>query len=362
MSESSSNLSKQMLSVASDTVIELFEIDFSILQDNMENLKYLADINFGESAIYRFCSMVNGSNPIYWQGNGYQPLPIEAEGFEKVGDGRLPRPKMRIANPEGIFSLIFKLNKDFSNCTLVRKRTFAKFLDSDNYLNRNTNSIGDNHFGTPDPDSHFDDDVFFINKKLIESKDVVEFELVSALELEGSYVPARVVLSSYCGWTYRCSVGCGYKGLPLETSDGVSLIKGFSKNDRGENLGAIDKNVNGIDKIDEWNIHGKNGSESDPKNYNVGDMVKIIGKNSSNPYRITPQVFVCIQNHSEPKAHHPFFDSQYWLKDECRKTLGSCALRFSNDEGLSDYNKADKTHEGFRFGGFPGTESFPIEG
>jgi lambda family phage minor tail protein L len=362
MSESSSQLSKQMMSISPDTVIELFEIDFSILQENIESLKYVSDINFGESAVYRFCAMINGTNPVYWQGNGYQPLPIEAEGFEKVGNGRLPRPKLRIANPDGIFSLIFKLNKDFANCTVIRKRTFSKFLDGDNYLNRNKNFFGDTHFGTPNADTHFDDDVFFVNKKTIEQKDMIELELVSALELEGSYVPARSVMSSYCGWTYRCSIGCGYKGLPLETSDGTSLIKGFSENSNDEDLGSIDKTVDGIDEIKEWNVYGKEGSVGDPKNYEVGDMVKIIGKHSSNPYRSTPQVFVCIQKHNEPKRHHPFFDKKYWLKDECKRTLGSCSLRFSDDEGLSDYNKSHKTYPGLRFGGFPGTENFPVEG
>jgi lambda family phage minor tail protein L len=362
MSESTSNLSKQMLSIAPDALIELFEIDFSILQQNVENLGLASDINFGDSSVYRFCAMINGSNPIYWQGNGYQPLPIEAEGFEKTGDGRLPRPKLRIANPDGLFSLIFRLNKDFANCRITRKRTFAKFLDADNYLNRNTNSSGDNHFGAPDPDAHFPDDIFYINKKITESKNFLEFELVSALELENSYVPSRVVMSSYCNWTYRCDIGCGYKGLPIETSDGIDLTKGFAESDKDSSMGQIDSSIQSVNEIPQWSKYGMNGSESAPEGYDLGDMVKIVGSHSSNPYRSTPQVFVCIQSHQDPKEHHPFFDKKYWLQDECQKTLGSCTLRFSQSEALVAYNKSDQTHEGLRFGGFPGTENFPVEG
>ena len=170
MSRSTSNLSKQMLSIAPDALIELFEIDFSIMQETSEYFNDLANLNFGDSSIYRFCAMINGSNPIYWQGNSYQPMPIEVEGFEKTGDGKLPRPRIKIANPDGIFSLIFKTNRDFANCKVIRKRTFARFLDADNYLNRNTNEYGENHFGSPDSAAHFPDDIFFVNKKVLESK------------------------------------------------------------------------------------------------------------------------------------------------------------------------------------------------
>jgi lambda family phage minor tail protein L len=359
MSKSTSNLSKQMLSIAPDALIELYEIDFSIMQENIAYLNDIANVNFGDSSIYRFCGMINGSNPIYWQGNAYQPMPIEAEGFEKTGDGKLPRPKLKIANPEGIFSIIFKSNKDFANCKVTRKRTYARFLDEENYLNRNSNDSGDNSFGTPDPDAHFPDDVFFINKKVMEANSVIEFELVSALELQDAYVPARTVLSSYCTWKYRCSIGCGYKGLPIETSDGVSLINGFAKNkNKAGDGGRIDSSLT-FNKIPEWNRYGKNGNAGNIKGYSLGDTVKIVGKGSNNPYRITPSVFVCVQAHEIAKEHHPFVDKDHWLKDECSKTLDACALRFDK-ELLGEYNKSNI--DSLPFGGFPGTEKFPVEG
>lgn len=360
MSESTSKLTKQMMSIAPDALIELFEIDFSILQEHMENLIDMSDLNYGESSIYRFCGMINGANPIYWQGKAYQPLPIEVEGFSKTGDGRMPRPKIKIANPDGIFSLIFKTNKDFANCKVTRKRTYAKFLDSDNYLNRNSNSINQNVFGTPDPEAHFPDDIFFVNKKIVETKNVIEFELVSALEIDDAYIPARTVLSGYCSFKYRCSIGCKYKGLPLETSDGRSLIHGFSKN-KIEGQGLLDSSLT-FAQIKEWSRYGKFGSPNNLKGYDLGDVVKIVGKGSTNPYIITPDVFVCVQSHSLAQEHHPFFHKEYWQKDECRKSLDACALRFDNsDSELVKYNKASSSSH-IRFGGFPGTERFPIEG
>ena len=137
MSKSQSSLNKQLISLTPDAIVNLYEIDFSILQENFEQLKDLYGINIGADAIYRFCPMINGTNPVIWQGNSYQPLPIKMEGFEHKSDGRLPRPTLTIANPEGIFSKIVHSNEDFANCKVSRKRTYARFLDDENFLNSN---------------------------------------------------------------------------------------------------------------------------------------------------------------------------------------------------------------------------------
>jgi len=177
MAKSQSNLNKQLVSLTPDTLIDLYEIDFSNLQMDFEMLRDRAGINLGADAVYRFCPMVNSANPIYWQGNAYQPLPITMEGFEHQSDGRLPRPKLTIANPEGILSVIVHSNHDFANCQVTRKRTFARFLDDANFPNRNLNDDGENPFGEADPNSHYPDDVFFINRKTAENKNHIEFEL-----------------------------------------------------------------------------------------------------------------------------------------------------------------------------------------
>ena len=424
MSKAISNLNKQLASLNPDVVIDLYEIDFSNIQHSFEMLKDLEGINIGSEPIYRFCGMINGTNPIYWQGYAYQPLPIKAEEFEARADGRLPRPKLTIANPEGLLSNIVHSNDDFANCKVTRKRTYARFLDDDNFQNRNLNEKGKNPFGESDPDSHLPDDVYFINKKTEETKDHIQFELVSALELEESRVPARVVLSNYCNWTYRCSVGCGYKGLAIETIDGKDLTKGFAKNAEITDtpgvydLGYVDPNEysRGLLDIPEWNRSGRSiEGEDNFDGYNLGESVKITPRNSNNPYKSTPHVFVCVQTHSLASQHHPFFDKEYWLKDECQKSIEACKKRFDPGDGhdyeqyvnahtdlIDAYNievaagdtrtkedwgrdhwlangqnepdriiksinpflkhsKIERTHRGIRFGGFPGTERYPVE-
>ena len=336
MSISKSNLNKQILSITPDTVINLFEIDFSNLQANFENLAATHEINLGAEPKYRFCPMINGTNPIVWQGKSYQPLPIQMHDFEQGADGRLPRPKLTIANPEGIFSQIVHANQDFANCQVTRKRTFARFLDKENFQNKNLNSQDKNPFGTSDSRAHFLDDIYFVNKKQSENKNAITFELVSALEIENSYVPARIMMASYCDWTYRCEIGCGYKGLPIETVEGAEIHQ------------LITDKSQPISSISEWNPS---------QSYTAGEVVKIVNKGSSNPHKNAPSFFVCIKSHNDARMHHPFLNKEYWIKDECSKTVPACKKRFGSE--LQDVNRsANIKPPGLRFGGFPGTERY----
>ena len=371
MSRAQSDFNKQLISLSPDALVDMYEIDFSNLQSTFEDLKDLYGINLGADAIYRFCPMINGTNPVIWRGYSYQPLPIKAEGFESKSDGRLPRPKLTIANPDGLLSKILHSNNDFANSKVTRKRTYVRFLDAENFPNRV------NPFGENISDASLEDDLYFINRKTEENKNAVQFELVSALELEDSFVPARVVMSGYCSWSYRCEIGCNYSGLPIETSEGKSLIKDFAtqRKDKDENgnyiLGSIDPqkyNAGLTYKIPDWNKYGniyennvwKKGDADNVYGYRLGDVVQIISNNSNNLYKSAPQVFVCAKTHGDPSKHYPFFDKDHWLKDECSKTIDACIKRFSDKE-LKDYNQSLANEQVLNFGGFPGTERFRIE-
>lgn len=363
MSKSESNINKQSSSLLPDALIELFEIDFSNMQISFEQLKDLYGINVGSDTIYRFCSSINGTNPIVWQGYSYQPMPIVAEDFEQRNDGRFPRPKLIISNPDGIFSRIIYNNKDFVGCKVTRKRTYIRFLDDANFANRNLNSEGKNPFGQSDKDSYIPDDVYYINRKVSEDKNTIQFELSSPLELKESWLPSRRLFSNLCTWNYRCEIGCAYKGLPIETIEGQDLRVGFAYNKNENNQGYVNPQgfQGGIDDIPEWSKYGKTGSVNQQSGYSLSDIVKIIPRGSDNPYKKIPQVFVCIQDHINPSEHHPYFDKEYWLKDECNKDLGSCRKRFDPESDFSAYSKAGETSR-LNFGGFPGVYSYRYEG
>ena len=175
-----------LLDLEPDTIIELFEVDLG-----------------EEDGFYYFHPGKNGTKDIIFNKRTYYSLPIEADGYEVRGDGQLPRPKLTIANAQGVFSDIIKKRGDLVGKEVIRKRVYLKFLDNENF----PNNI--NPFGIPDPESRFDDDIYKINKKITENKYVIEFELVSPLELEDVKVPARVMIAGYCPWKYRGD-GCLY--------------------------------------------------------------------------------------------------------------------------------------------------------
>lgn len=64
---------------------------------------------------------------------------------------------------------------------------------------------------TADPTQYLPDEVYFVEKKVNQNKVVVEFELSSALDLNGLQLPSRDILANVCGSEYR-SAECGYTG------------------------------------------------------------------------------------------------------------------------------------------------------
>lgn len=164
---------------------------------------YAVDLTaFGEG-ILRFHAGTNEFHgSVVWQGNTYIPLPVQIEGMELNGQGRLPRPKIRVANPLGVFSPLLKSYDDLIGCQVTVHRTLVRYLDATNFV-----------AGNPDADStaEFPLEIFNINQKTVENKQLVEFELAAATEMEGAMVPNRVVVGDTCPWDFRGD-GCGYTG------------------------------------------------------------------------------------------------------------------------------------------------------
>ena len=133
----------------------------------------------------------------------YYSIPFEVDGFESRGDGQLPRPKLTVANPKGVITDLIKRRDDIVGSLFKRIRIFLKYIDEENFPD------GINPFATSDPSSRFDDDIYVFNRKITENKYLIEFELVSPLEMENAKLPARVMIANYCPWHYR-GLGCRY--------------------------------------------------------------------------------------------------------------------------------------------------------
>jgi lambda family phage minor tail protein L len=194
----------ELQSIAPSSIVELFELQLS------------AAIH-GASTVYRFHAGTNATaanGDLVWAGNTYQAFPIEAEGFEYNGNGQLPRPRIRVSNIFGTITAII-LATPLEGAKVTRVRTMARYLDAVNFTG------GVNPFGTPDPAAECPREVYVIDRKSAENRDVVEFELAAAFDLVGVRAPKRQCISNVCQWVYR-SAECSYSGTSYFTENDVA--------------------------------------------------------------------------------------------------------------------------------------------
>ena len=90
--------------------------------------------------------------------------------------------------------------------------------------------------------------------------------------------------------------------------------------------------------------------------YKVGEFVYIENSNVKVAKRDinaipnwTPlqRFYLCVKTHTASGLKNPSFNKEYWVSDQCSKTLNGCKLRF----GSGDY---------LPFGGFPGVEEYSV--
>ena len=176
---SSSAIVSNLQNTNPSAIIELFTLQ---LDNNLH----------GATTIYRFHagSSLKDNGEIVWAGNSYQRFPIKAEGFA-FRQGQLPRPTLTVSNALGTISAILidvnatTTGNDLTGATVTRIRTLARFLDAVNFP-------GDiNPYGTPDSTAEFPQEIYKIDRKSAENREVVQFELASVFDLAGIRAPNR---------------------------------------------------------------------------------------------------------------------------------------------------------------------------
>jgi len=146
----------------------------------------------GATTVYRFHngSSLKDNGEIVWAGNSYQRFPIKAEGFQ-YGKGQLPRPTLTVSNALGtITAILLNINNttagnDLTGATVTRIRTLARFIEAANFPSNV------NPYGTPDATAEFPQEIYKIDRKAAENRDVVQFELASVFDLAGVRAPKR---------------------------------------------------------------------------------------------------------------------------------------------------------------------------
>jgi len=175
-------------------IIELFVLQ---LDTSLHGTNAGQPSSNNENNIYRFHagSNLDANGEIVWAGKSYLRFPVMAEGFA-FQRGQLPRPKLIVSNATGLMSAILEavnlvtVGNDLTGATVTRIRTMARFLDAVNFP-ANQDGTRTNPLGTPDPTAEFKREIYTIDRKATENREIVEFELAAVFDLAGVRAPKR---------------------------------------------------------------------------------------------------------------------------------------------------------------------------
>ena len=186
----------ELQSLNPSSLIELFSLQL------VEGTHYATGNPDSVPTIFRFHAgtSMNSNANIIWQGNTYQKFPIDVQGFEFSGKGQIPRPQLTMSNLGGISrsgsvlsvtDLLIIVNlttphNDLLGATVTRLLVLASSLDNANF------SSGSNPFGTPNS-NELPQEIYVIDRKMSESRNLVQFELTAANDTQNKRVPARQV-------------------------------------------------------------------------------------------------------------------------------------------------------------------------
>ena len=173
-----------------------FTVTGTTSQSTSGSVSFNVNATIANPTVYLFHSGNNmkDSLDIVWQSNTYSRMPLKASGFEYSGKGSLPRPTLTLSNLLGTITSIIQLTNqttpfcDLSGAKVTRRRTLSRFLDEENFPS-NVNPFKE---GSVDPSAELPKEVYFIERKILENKDLVQFELVSTFDLVGISAPKKL--------------------------------------------------------------------------------------------------------------------------------------------------------------------------
>ena len=336
---SSKALTKETFKLDPSSLVYLYELDLGDIMVDNQIINAKTDQNI-EERVLRFhnCRPFAGhKKSIIWKKDQYYPAPFRMAGFESTMQGSIPKPRMGIAvddasvNALTIFKNQIRKLDDLVGAKITRFKTFAKFLDYENFLGSQPPQGFD-----PSVKAEFPREIYYIERKATENKYVIEFELASMLDVEGVRLPRRIILSERCPWSYR-GEGCCYEYAKRKTDihGDVNISAGFMAPPVATELGYEIRNIIGKPVGDFTNRKKWN----DVTAYVKGDFVYVT-KNDINYYFVAKKVV--------PADNKPP-NSDYWVGDECSKDIAGCKLRFSLEQNPT-------ANGALPFGGFPSAE------
>ena len=387
--DSNKKIISELQRVAPSAVVTLFEIDVEqLLIDNL--IPY--DNTTRTDAVFRFHNNLKLiKQDIIWKGQTYKASPIRVTGYESSMKGTSATPRLTLLSDEEDnpnfreLRVLLRRLDDMVGAKVTRIRTFAKYLDEANfYINvggekrlLGTENIIPEGF-QPDPLAEFPREIFFVERKISESRKGIELALASPIDLENMTLPNRLCLARSCQFEYR-GEGCLYEYSSHFGANDTETRNRAEKAFNCDTLAGInlpaeappianEKNELIKDVISEFNPRTRPTKWSEDTAYNRGDSVYY--EKAHKKY-----YFVCKQ-FAEKARLKPITappNTNYWEPDACSKNMDGCKLRWDEDfkrrKGLLIYGNFSvysatrpatsalgngATHNGcIPFGGFP---------
>lgn len=362
-------ITKEVHSLEPSAIISLYEIDISNIK---KNLHLGSSLTIPEDYLRFHNNNAFGNNTIYFKNETYHAMPIITEGFEVDSGGSVPRPTLSFVSLKSINENVSKSNfsalkrailelDNMIGAKVTRLRTFLKYLDNSN----NINGVGQ-HVGT---NPEFPREIYFVERKISENKQVIQLELSSVLDLENFKLPGRLCLANRCPFIYR-GEGCAYEYSAAKNSTNLLMGSVNNQNNQKNTFGATailpkfappianDKNEkisSMISGYDPTNAHENIRGEYSPTLwYPAGDIVYVT-KNNVKYYYVAKGD----NNQPVPQGASPP-NTNYWESDRCSKSLDGCKLRWGANGAAQEVTGnalRSPSNKFLMFGGYPGTNS-----
>jgi lambda family phage minor tail protein L len=149
---------------------------------------YQLDTTMLGGQMFYFTSAQDFITEIWWGGQPYVPLPMEASGFEMTTRGAFPQPNITISNLYGAGNLLLDSYRGLVGADLVRILTLRRFLDDG---------------ASPDLNAYITRDKFVVAQKTSHNAVAIVFKLATRMDQEGTQLPRRQILRDVCTHVYR---------------------------------------------------------------------------------------------------------------------------------------------------------------
>jgi len=174
-----------------------FTVTGTTSQSTSGSVSFNVNATIANPTVYLFHAGNNmkDSLDVVWQSNTYSRMPVKADGFKYSGKGKLPRPTLTLSNLLGTITAILQLtNKitalsDLAGAKVTRRKALSKDLDEVNF----PSNVNPYKSGSVDPSAELPREVYFIERKTAENRNIVQFELAGSFDLFGVSAPKKLV-------------------------------------------------------------------------------------------------------------------------------------------------------------------------